>query len=111
MNIIKNSRKKELYDILKELFKLALKNDYKNYINLKKDFNNLIIIIFGHNLSKGEEGFEWDFARNQTDNIITIRNAMINFSNNEKLRLKYEKMLKEHILKTEKIIEDIKKLI
>ncbi len=70
MKITKDDRKHELFRILKNLYFLTEKEKFDEYMKLKKVYNKLMQEIFGNITKKGDEGFEYDLARNCFDHLF-----------------------------------------
>ena len=64
--------KNNLYNVLKELYKCAIKTDDLKYKKLNRDYDYLIVKEFGDSINSGNEGFEWDVARNLTGSLLRI---------------------------------------
>ncbi len=83
------TRKKRLFEEFEELYKFAKKGKREEYDNLNRDCSEKVTEIFGE-FRKGDEGFEWDLAKNM---ILGILLARIN--KNKNLLKHYEDSLKK----------------
>jgi len=112
MKIIQDERKFELYRILKNLYYLAEKNKYDDFLKLKRIYNKLLNDVFG-NPTNGEESWEWDVARNGVDTIFTLR-AHIDGSyikNNPKEKEHFEKVIKSQMVESLKRIKKLEQYL
>ena len=100
MDIIKDDRKNELYRILKNLEFLAERDNWGDYLKLRKIFNNLLHDVFGkEHPSDGTEGFEWDKARGIMDTAYTYKG----FLAKDEYEISKRDLLKETSIRIKKI--------
>ena len=83
-------KKKELLEEFEELYKVAKRGNRGEYDNLNRNCSEKITEIFGLSFKKGDEGYEWDLAKNM---ILGIFRAQVD--DNKDLLEHYEKSLKK----------------
>ena len=66
---IKDTRK-ELYRLLKIMYKLSEENKYSEYLKIKNVYDHLV-----RQIEDKKENFKWDSARNKIVNIFFFKNS------------------------------------
>ena len=95
---IKDTRK-ELYRLLKIMYKLSEENKYSEYLKIKNVYDHLV-----RQIEDKKENFKWDSARNKIVNIFFFKNSRTKRTSEEDKNKWINKSKKEFL----ELVEELK---